>query len=238
MGGYSFGKIASTIALDAFYDTIHGLPKTPGLKDLRRGIEAANQGVLRASQSLQAGRMGTTLTAAHVIGNRLHLAHVGDCRAYLIREQRAICLTQDHTTVGDLVRMKVISPDRVRTHARRSVLTRSIGLGMFVQPDLSETSLQAGDRLILCCDGVWSVIQDDEFAQVSKQSSSVQALSEDLINLALDRQTDDNVTVVAFHVHAISSSMATELNRRKGWLLSWLGRRTDETDLPQEGGAR
>ena len=74
--------------------------------------------------------MGTTLTAAYVLGDMLHLAHVGDSRAYLIRDGHATCLTEDHTMVGDMVRAKILSPDKIRTHAQRSVLNKAIGIGL------------------------------------------------------------------------------------------------------------
>ena len=113
---------------------------------LRRGVDAANLGVYQMAQRLGAVRMGTTLTAVTVVGQQLHLAHVGDSRAYLIRDNRAQCLTNDHTHVGDMVRMKVIPPDKVRTHAQRSILTKGLGLTLFVQPDITQVALQDGDR--------------------------------------------------------------------------------------------
>jgi len=106
--------------------------------------------------------MGTTLTAAYILGNTLYLAHVGDSRAYLIRDGRLVCLTSDHTMVGDMVRSKLISHDKIRTHAQRSYLTKSLGTTLFVQPDITQQKLREGDRLILCSDGVWSVVEDEE----------------------------------------------------------------------------
>ena len=94
---------------------------------MRRGVERANLAVHQASFRLNAGQMGTTLTVANIAGDRLYLAHVGDTRAYLVRDGKARCLTNDHTMVGELVRMRVITPDKVRTHQQRSVLNRSLG---------------------------------------------------------------------------------------------------------------
>ena len=139
MGGYAHGGVASSLALETFIRSSTARPGPP-LKDLRRSMESANLSVYQAAQRLGAGRMGTTLTALHLLGDTLHLAHVGDSRAYLIRAGRAICLTNDHTTVGDLVRMKVISPDKVRTHAQRSILSKAVGLGLFIQPDMTQSA--------------------------------------------------------------------------------------------------
>jgi serine/threonine protein phosphatase PrpC len=201
MGGHAHGAIASALALEKFYETFVSQRPPSGLKALRKGIESANLSVFQAAQRLGVGRMGTTITAVQVSGDQLYLAHVGDSRAYLVRNGQAICLTNDHTTVGDLVRMRVLSPDKVRTHAQRSILTRGVGLSLFVQPDLMKITLQDDDRLILCSDGVWSVIQDEEFSGLASEADSMHHLSQRLIDLAVERESDDNVSAVVIHVH-------------------------------------
>jgi PPM family protein phosphatase len=214
MGGYSHGGIASQTALETFFETFYGdaTPVVP--RRMRRSIDAANLGVYQMAQRLGAVRMGTTLTAVTVVGQQLHIAHVGDSRAYLIRDHRAQCITNDHTHVGDMVRMKVIPPDKVRTHAQRSILTKGLGLTLFVQPDITQVALEDGDQLVLCSDGVWSVIEDHEFAHVAAQTSDMNRLSETLINLALDRQSDDNLSVVAIHLQQLGpAEAAAELRR-------------------------
>lgn len=208
MGGYTHGSVASSLALESLVDTLFERD-APNPKALITGVEKANLEVYKAAQRLAAGRMGTTLTAAYVIGDTLHLAHVGDSRAYLIRDGRSTCLTSDHTTVGDMVRAKLISPEKIRTHAQRSVLTKAIGLGLFVQPDVTQHQLLEGDRLVLCTDGVWSVINDDEFAQVANDPSLDQS-SQNLVDLALKRDTDDNVSVVIFHIQKLVSVQVQE----------------------------
>ena len=201
------------------------LPGAGGRAELHRGIRhggaAMPAGVVQqvAHQQLDAGRMGTTLTAAYLLGNMLYLAHVGDSRAYLIREGRSICLTSDHTTVGEMVRSKLISADKIRTHAQRSILTKSIGTSLFVQPDIIQQKLQAGDRVILCSDGLWSVIEDEEFAQVTNEASTVEEAAKNLVELALDHDTDDNASVVAVHLHKLIPIPQQESNddESAGW---------------------
>jgi PPM family protein phosphatase len=221
MGGYAHGRMASTLALQKLYEVFYGERALPTSRALRRGIEMANLGVYKEAQRLRSGRMGTTLTAAGVIGNTLYLAHVGDSRAYLIRDDRAICLTDDHTTVGELVRMKVLAPEKVRTHAQRSILTKGIGLSLFVKPDLITQTLKEGDRLILCSDGVWSVVEDHEFAELAVRTSGARELSASLINLALDRHTDDNVSAITVHMTSLSPSTAGNGSGRKSFALPW-----------------
>lgn len=213
MGGYSNGRVASTLALEKLFGIFYQDKSQSIERALRRGVESANLGVYKKAQQSQAGRMGTTLTAASVIGNKLYLAHVGDSRAYLIRDHKAICLTEDHTTVGDLVRMKVLPPDKVRTHAQRSVLTKGIGLTLFVKPDITRHTLKENDTLVLCSDGVWSVIQDDEFAELAAKTRGARELSQGLIDLALDRRTDDNASAITVHIKSLSAHSAESTSR-------------------------
>ena len=225
MGGYSHGGIASQVALETFFETFYGDTASVVPRRLRRSVDAANLGVYQMAQRLGAVRMGTTLTALTVVGQQLHVAHIGDSRAYLIRDNRAQCLTNDHTHVGDMMRMKVIPPDKVRTHAQRSILTKSLGLSLFVQPDITQAALRDDDRLVLCSDGVWSVVEDQEFALLAASAADMTGFSQALINLALDRQSDDNLSVVAIHLHRLGLVEATADQRRSWNLFTPLRRR-------------
>jgi len=202
MGGYAHGAVASRMALDILSGTfVSGNHSTPIRKVLKRGIEKANLDIYQKAHQLGAGRIGTTLTAAYLIGNLLHLAHIGDSRAYLIRDGRATCLSADHTVVGDMVRGRLLTPDKIRSHAQRSILTKAIGIGLFVQPDITRHRLHEGDCLILCSDGVWSVVQDDDFARIASHAGTVKKIGEGLIELALRNNTDDNASVVVVHIN-------------------------------------
>ncbi|MBN1427064.1 MAG: serine/threonine-protein phosphatase [Anaerolineae bacterium] len=224
MGGYSNGGLASTLALEKLFQTFYSESASPD-KLLRRGVEAANLSIYQTAQRLGGGCMGTTLTAAHVSGDTLSLAHVGDSRAYLIRKNHATCLTADHTTVGELVRMKALTPDKVRNHDQRSVLTRCLGLSLFVQPDLARFRLQNKDYVILCSDGLWSVIQDEEIAQITCDLRNAEAISQTLISLALARQTDDNASVVVIDIRHVVPSQPDDT--QKWWPFSLKGRDND-----------
>lgn len=200
MGGYANGALASKLALDMLYVEFYGRNSTSGQNALRQGVEKANFEVFKAAQRLGAGRMGTTLSAAFIDGSTLFLAHVGDSRIYLVRAGQAVCLTNDHTSVGDLVRARVIRPDKVRAHPQRSVLTRSVGLTMFVRPDLAQIRLQEHDRLILCSDGLWSAVEDADFGRLAGQAETPHALSQGLVDLAIAQESDDNVSVISIFV--------------------------------------
>jgi PPM family protein phosphatase len=218
MGGYARGGLASVTAIETFFATFyHEQPGAARLQSLRRAVEQANLAVHQASFRLNAGQMGTTLTVANIAGDRLYLAHVGDTRAYLVRDGKARCLTNDHSVVGELVRLRVISPDKVRTHQQRSVLNRSLGLNLFVQPDISHVTLQAGDVLILCSDGLWAFVQDDEFAALATQLPDADELSRRLVDLALQRHTDDNASVVVARVEQVGTPAFPDKTRRSAW---------------------
>ena len=217
MGGYAQGGVASVTAIDTFCEAFYREALDPRPAALKRAVDQANLAVHQASFRLNAGQMGTTLTVANIAGDRLYLAHVGDTRAYLVRDGQARCLTNDHSVVGELVRMKVISPDKVRTHNQRSVLNRSLGLNLFVQPEINHITLQAGDVIILCSDGLWAYVQDAEFATLATQTPSADELSERLVGLALERQTDDNASVVVARVEQVGTPAAADIKPLSAW---------------------
>jgi serine/threonine protein phosphatase PrpC/tRNA A-37 threonylcarbamoyl transferase component Bud32 len=201
MGGHARGELASRITLDMLCQIFYSEPPAASItRTFERAVDAANLAVYQKAQQLGEGRMGTTLLAAHLQGDRLTVAHVGDSRLYLVRRGRATCLTNDHSVVGELARMKLLSPQKVREHDRRSVLNRAIGMAMFVRPDIVEVDLRADDRLLLCTDGIWSVVQDEEFARLAAATDDPAAISRAIFDLALARGSDDDLSVIAIHV--------------------------------------
>jgi PPM family protein phosphatase len=218
MGGYSHGSVASTLALTSFFETFYQSDEKTIAAKLRQGIRIANLEVLQKASKIGAVRMGTTLTVAHILGNQMTLAHVGDSRAYLIRKRKALCLTNDHSKVGELVRMKLIAPEKLRSHYQRSVITRSIGFDLFVQPDIETVGIQSGDTIVLCTDGVWCMVEDDELASMSESERESSALANNIIECALARQSDDNVSVVVLKIQNVVSNPQTEVRNRWNFL--------------------
>jgi len=203
MGGLANGKLASSMAVNALFESFYAA-KSPIPKSLGRGVELANSKVFGAAQGLGPSRMGTTLTAVDLLGDELWIAHVGDSRAYLIRDGKAALLTNDHTTVGDLVRMKLIPADKVRTHAQRSTLNRAVGLGLFVRPEVSSVRLRDEDRVLICSDGLWSVIEDEELGSMASAAGEAEGLCSKLIAEAIGRGSDDNVSAIIVRVRKAS----------------------------------
>jgi protein phosphatase len=218
MGGYQYGDIASAQAIKTFFETFYSGKGAKSAKNLQRAVHAANLAVYQLAQLLDRARLGTTLSAVNLAGDRLYLAHVGDSRVYLIRDRQATCLTRDHTKVGDLVALRALSPDKVRTHASRSELNRSIGTGLFVQPDIRQLALHAGDAIVLCSDGMWSVIEDDEFAELAYDIEKPRDLGQVLMDIALKRDSDDNLSLVAIRIeHLVQDTASAEKRRRLHW---------------------
>lgn len=219
MGGLDHGALASSLAVENLFKIVRSYEiSAPPAKALQQALDVINFEIYKVSQQLGSGKMGTTLTAAYLVGDVLHLLHVGDSRAYLIRSGCANCLTNDHTLVGDLVRSRLIPSENIRTHSKRSILTRAVGMGLFVQPELSQVKIQADDCIILCSDGVWSVIQDQEFAEQSDRLRNVHSLAQSLIDLAIERGSDDNCSVVVIHIQGFHYQTFEEPRRERGWL--------------------
>jgi len=218
MGGYEFGGVASVRALEVFFDAVsrwtNGWQVNKLESILKRSVQDANLAVYQEATRRNA-RMGTTLTAACLIGNRLAIAHVGDSRAYLIRDGAATVLTRDHTAVGELVRARVISPEKARTHAQRSVLNRCLGVALIIQVDVYHATLQEGDVLILCSDGLWASLSDAEIATMAAEPAP-NAIADRLVLAALDAGSDDNVSALAVCIREVPDMLpqATQAVRR------------------------
>ncbi len=228
LGGYEHGGVASTLALETFFSNFYSGSPYKSPQNLRQSFQSANIAVAQAAQRMQA-RMGTTLSAINIIGDQLHIAHIGDSRVYLVRNGKAVCLTQDHTVVGELVRMRVLSPDKVRTHERRSVLEKCLGMELFVQPDISRHVIKEDDFLILCSDGVWAYVEDNEFAEITLEKRVPEQIGQTLIENALARDSDDNVSALVIHAAQVTPSPTTQENNRFSFTQFILGRLTGKT---------
>jgi protein phosphatase len=140
--------------------------------------------------------MGTTLVAVLATPERVALAHVGDSRAYLIRNGRIRQLTDDHSLVGELLRRRQISEDDAREHPHRHVLTRALGVASVTQPDLAELTPAPGDTFVLCSDGLTTHLRDSEILLQVEREADLQKVCDTLVASANHRGGVDNVTVV------------------------------------------
>lgn len=215
MGGHQSGEVASAETVDRFVSTFFAAEGDPGQR-LRRAVDAANSHVWALSESDQRYQgMGSTLVAAVVEANRAWVCHVGDSRCYLIRGGRPLRVTADHSWVAEEVRAGRMSERTARTHPRRNLITRGIGAGPSVEPDIScHDDVRAGDILLLCSDGLTSVVDDREIAQVASHNSPRETVDR-LIELANQRGGPDNVSVVLAHVEGAGDDAVTIAIRRR-----------------------
>lgn len=199
IGGYEGGEVASQMAIEATLEAYRESPPSWGpAKRLVRAVQRANIEIHnRALAVPELRRMGTTLTAVAVENARLNAAHVGDCRLYLVRHGRVRQLTKDHTVVGEWARMGLITADSARLHPERSVLNRSLGRELIVSVDRITMPLERGDELILCSDGLYTVIGERELGSLIRGLDPTNACVK-LVEIANARGTADNLSVAVF----------------------------------------
>lgn len=216
VGGYEGGEIASAMVVETTLAAFRSSSPDLGTsKRLHRALQQANIEVHnRALAVPELRRMATTATAIAVNVNEgmLYGAHCGDCRLYRVRDRKIEQLTRDHTVVGERVRMGLMTPDRARTHPDRSALSRCLGQDLIPSIDRITTPIQQDDRLIVCSDGLWSVLTDAEIEQLTRDADAETACRR-LIDTANQRGTPDNLTVGVFVQMAESSNCAV----RRGW---------------------
>lgn len=197
MGGHQAGEVASYLALRALSERLFGSSEGEPLVRLQKAAEFANEVVYRSSLAdRDRSGMGTTLTAVWILNGKAYLVHIGDSRAYLYRDGKLQVLTDDHSYVGELVRMGGLTAEEARVHPRRNILTRALGTEERADIDSREIALKLGDRLLLCTDGLYEVVSDAELADVLNRHGELYVAAKELLRLALERGGPDNVTVV------------------------------------------
>ena len=139
----------------------------------------------------------------------LHICNVGDSRAYLLRDGRLSQLTRDHSWVGDMVARGLLTPEQAAVHPRRSVLTRALGVSEFVQVDVTRVSLRQGDRILLCSDGLYGVVDENTIATVLNRGS-LRSAARELVRLANNAGGTDNITVVVAQMDAAVEVVESE----------------------------
>ena len=190
--------MASSIAVETVGE------QAPGTADdvlLGAAVEAANMAVIEAAeQGIGKPGMGCTATAVLIEKNKMAVAHVGDSRAYVLRQGTLVRVTHDHSYVEELVDSGQITADEARTHPSRSIITRALGSDPDMYADHFSLEVNDGDRIILCSDGLSSMISDAELESVAVSSATPQQAADNLVAAALTAGGADNVTVVVIDV--------------------------------------
>lgn len=204
MGGHLAGDVASATALLPV-QALDGkvFPDAPSAQAaLLDAILAANAAVVRkAANEPSLYGMGTTLTATLVEGRRLHVAHVGDSRAYLLRDGSFTQLTRDHTLVAQLIEEGQITKEEAAVHPQRSIITRAIGVDVDLDVDTLTIELQDEDQILLCSDGLTNPLSDEEIRGVLTSGLEAQGAAQRLVDLANEHGGPDNITVVLIRYH-------------------------------------
>jgi len=192
MGGHRGGEVASSLALE----TVQGMfERREG--SLAEQVAEANRAVFDRSQNdRKVSGMGTTLTAAQVDGNRVHLVHVGDSRAYLLRGGELTQITEDHTLVHRMVMEGEISEEEAETHPHRSILTRALGVDQNIQVDEGDLEVAPGDRLLLCTDGLTGMVPEGQIREILLESRDPQEAVDKLVKVANRAGGIDNITAL------------------------------------------
>ena len=202
MGGHRAGEVASATAIES----LQGAYQAGAALD--EAVGEANAAVFaKASTNVDMRGMGTTLTAVALRDGGIALfGHVGDSRAYLMRDGGVTQVTDDHSLVEQLVREGRLSPEEALHHPQRAIITRALGVDPDVEVDTYRVDLLPGDRLILCSDGLTNMVADDLIAAVLRGQSDPQEAAERLVDMANDAGGDDNITVVV--LEAVGNSAA------------------------------
>lgn len=205
MGGHQGGEVASRLAVDAVIESLESeiANATPSNKDdvirehLDQAFALANERIVtQRSEDPRLEKMGTTLVVAWVSGNQAHIAHVGDSRCYRLRSSQAACLTRDDTVVQNMLEDGSITEADVPNVPFRNVLTRAVGAVEEAVPSYRRETLDSGDVLLLCSDGLTGSVPEYRWLEILKESDGMERTVQALIDAGLANEAGDNVSVV------------------------------------------
>jgi len=199
MGGHAKGEEASKIALNAIARAV--IPElfndTPFTELLEKGIQNANQDILDYTTKYpESSGMGTTSVCAVVKGNEVHLANVGDSRAYVISDDEIRGVTKDHSYVQALVDEGKITQAEAREHPKKNIITKAVGISPSVEADKSILTLGSDESLLLCCDGVIAHLTDEDIHKIINDSPDPQSACQKIVDTANERGGSDNISLI------------------------------------------
>jgi PPM family protein phosphatase len=211
MGGAQAGELASSLAAAALRDDTS--EREGGEQRVDELIQEANRRVYRRqSQDAAASGMGTTMTVALVEDGRVVIGHVGDSRAYLIRDRRLEQVTEDHSLVAELVRSGKLSPEEAEGHPQRSVITRALGTDPDVDVDTFSVETKPGDLFLLCSDGLTSMVDDETIlGEIERNRPDLRAAAKALVRAANKGGGEDNITVIFFEIAGVADTQERTL---------------------------
>jgi serine/threonine protein phosphatase PrpC len=197
MGGHAGGAVASRLAVELILQTYKESPPSHPTELLKEGFEKANARIIKhAQQHPDLADMGTTCTALALQDGHACFAHVGDSRAYLIRDDHILQLTHDHSVIEEMIAEGLIGREEARDHPQKNVITRALGMGPQIEVDVSQIRIPlfVGDTFLVCSDGLTGLVADEEIKSTIANHPTSEAGSQ-LLNLALSRGGHDNITI-------------------------------------------
>ena len=199
MGGHAKGEEASKIALNAIARAV--IPElfndTPFTELLEKGIQNANQDILDYTAKYpESSGMGTTSVCAVVKGNEVHLANVGDSRAYVVSDDEIRQVTKDHSYVQALVDEGKITQAEAREHPKKNIITKAVGISPSIEADKSILTLGSDESLLLCCDGVIAHLTDEDIHKIINDSPDPQSACQKIVDTANERGGTDNISLI------------------------------------------
>ena len=196
MGGHKAGDYASRCCVETMVETIENTPLIKPVEVLKAAAKQANQKILEKSRSDKDYEgMGTTLLACTSRDNILYIANVGDSRLYII-DDRIDQMTHDHSLVEEMVMRGELSRDKARTHPDKNIITRAVGVMDDLKVDFFDVSLNPGDIVLLCSDGLTNMVEDEDILKIVKRAESLEEAAHSLINAANDAGGTDNISAV------------------------------------------
>lgn len=202
MGGHKAGDVASRVSIEKFVKYVCGTHMTDPANILDSGIISINKEIYDiANSNRDYSGMGTTFVTATISDYHLYIANVGDSRLYLVGKDIQQ-ITRDHSLVEDMVRMGMIAKDEARTHYKKNVITKAIGVAedKTATPDIFEIEIQKGDKLLLCSDGLTNMVEDYDIKKIIQNSESLEEAVRRLISQANENGGKDNISAILIEV--------------------------------------
>ena len=197
MGGHKAGDYASRCAIETIVDYIGRTGDVEPVGILEAAVARANEMVrYKASSDEAYNGMGTTLVAATIEGNRMRVANVGDSRLYVVGSRKINQITRHHSYVEEMVRMGEIRRDQARSHPDKNIITRAVGAEENIAVDFFDVTLQPGDIVLMCSDGLTNMIEDEEIRMILQGKRDLVEKAESLVNAANNNGGKDNIAVV------------------------------------------
>ncbi len=197
MGGHNAGEYASRFTVDKMVEVISQNRQQEPVAAMKEALTEANSQLLEeAGADPSKSGMGTTVVAATVIGDLLHVANIGDSRLYVIDHEAIRQITRDHSLVEEMVRLGEMDKAAAKVHPDKNIITRAIGVTRELAVDFFEVELRPGDMILLCSDGLTNMVEDEEIKEIVLEQKNIVEKAEKLINTANENGGKDNITVV------------------------------------------